>query len=188
MTSGDFAIGLSTIITGLAITVMLASLHALLTNRRKVKWDWVALLAAFYVFILIVGSWGVSFKTLGNRSINPPLWLFLVMLGEIIPLYLAGRAALPDQLLDEGVNLGAHYALVSRYLWSSVAFSYVLFLAWGFAKSGGIGELQQEWLVLAQVMVIIPLILFRQRRVHELLVPVVLLLFCFHHLNEPLFA
>jgi hypothetical protein len=188
MTSGDFAIGLSTIITGLAITVMLASLHALLTNRRKVKWDWLALLAAFYVFILIVGSWGVSFKTLGNRSINPPLWLFLVMLGEIIPLYLAGRAALPDQLLDEGVNLGAHYALVSRYLWSSVAFSYVLFLAWGFAKWGGIGELQQQWLVAAQVIVIIPLILFRQRRVHELLVPVVLLLFCFHHLNEPLFA
>jgi hypothetical protein len=27
MTSGDFAAGLSTIITGLAITVMLASLH-----------------------------------------------------------------------------------------------------------------------------------------------------------------
>ena len=39
MSSGDFAIGLGTIITGLAITVMLANLHALLVNRRKVRWD-----------------------------------------------------------------------------------------------------------------------------------------------------
>ena len=188
MTSGDFAIGLSTIITGLAMTVMLASLDALLTNRKRVKWDWVALLAAFYIFILIVGSWGVGFKVMANRSINPPLWLFLILLGEIIPLYLAARAALPDQLLDEGVNLGAHYALVSRYMWTSVAFSYALFLAWGFAKWGGMGELRQQWLVLAQVVAIIPLLLFRQRRVHEILVPVVFLLFCFHHLNEPSFA
>jgi hypothetical protein len=50
------------------------------------------------------------------------------------------------------------------------------------------GELRQQWLVLAQVIVIVPLLLFRQRRVHEWLVPLVLLLFCVHHLNEPLFA
>jgi hypothetical protein len=188
MSSGDFAVGLSTIITGLAITVILADFHGLLVNRRKVKWDWVAILAALFIFILIVGSWGVSFKMMGNRSINPPLWLFLVLLGEIIPLYLAARTALPDQLLDEGVDLGKHYALVSRYMWSSVAFSYVLFLAWGFAKWGGMGELQRQWPLIAQVIAIIPLILFRQRRVHEILVPLVLLLFCIHHLNEPLFA
>jgi len=66
--------------------------------------------------------------------------------------------------------------------------SDALFLAWGFTKWGGMGELRQQWLVLAQVVAIIPLILSRQRRVHELLVPVVLLLFCIHHLNEPLFA
>jgi hypothetical protein len=188
MSSGDFAVGLSTIITGLAITVMLASLHGLLVNRRKVRWDWVAILAALFVFMLIVGSWGVSFKALGNRSINPPLWVFLILLGEIIPMYLAARAALPDQLLDEGVNLRAHYALVSRYLWASVAVSYTLYLAWGFARWGVGAEMQRQWLVAAQLAVTIPLILFRQRRVHELLVPVIFLLFCFHHLNEPLFA
>jgi hypothetical protein len=188
MTSGDFAVGLSTIITGLAITVILAALHGLLVNRRKVKWDWVAVLAAVYVFMLIVGSWGVSFRTLGNRSINPPLWVFLLLLGEIIPMYLAARAVLPDQLLDEGVNLGSHYALVSRYLWASVAVSFILYLAWGFAKLGLTQQMQQQWLVIAQVLAIMPLIVFGNRRVHELLVPVVFLLFCVHHLNEPLFA
>ena len=188
MTSGDFSIGLSTIITGLAITVMLASLHALLVNRRRVKWDWLALLAALYTFMLIVGSWGVSFRSLGNRDINPPLWLVLIMLGEIIPMYLAARAVLPDQLLDEGVDLGRHYALVSRYLWASVAVSFILYLGWGLAKWGVAAELQRQWLLVAQLLFIAPLLLFRQRRIHELIVPVVFLLFCAHHLNEPLFA
>jgi hypothetical protein len=147
-----------------------------------------AVLAAVYVFMLIVGSWGVSFRTLGNRSINPPLWVFLILLGEIVPMYRAARAVLPDQLLDEGVDLGSHYALVSRYLWASVAVSFILYVAWGLAKWGLAQEMQRQWLVIAQVVCIVPLILFRNRRVHELLVPVVFLLFCFHHLNEPLFA
>lgn len=186
MTSGDFAIGLSTIITGLAITVMLGSIHALLVNRRKVRWDWVALLAALFVFMLIVGSWGVSFRVLGNRNINPPLWLFLLMLGGIIPMYLAARAALPDQLLEEGVDLKAHYHAVSRYLWLSIAVSFLIYVLWD-AFRGGMTELAKQWLILAQLLVVVPLIVSRRRRVHQLAVPVIVLLFCLHHLNEPLF-
>jgi hypothetical protein len=188
MTSGDFAIGLSTIITGLAITVMLANIHGLFVNRRKVKWDWLTLLAALYVFILIVDSWGVSFRTLGNRPINPPLWLFLIMLGDLIPMYLAARAIFPDYLADEGVNLATHYASVSRYLWGALAVSYLLYLGWAMGKFGAIATLQSQWPLFAQFAVVAALVVFRQRRVHELLVPVVFLLFCVHHLNEPLFA
>ena len=187
MTSGDFAIGLSTIISGLAITVMLSSIHALLVNRRKVKWDWVALTAAAFVFMLIVGSWGVGFRILANRPINPPLWLFLFMLGGIIPMYLAARAALPDQLLDEGIDLKAHYHAVSRYLWLSIGVSFLLYVAWAALRLGMAG-LHRQWLVLAQLLFVVPLAVSRRRRVHELLVPVVFALFCLHHLNEPLFA
>ena len=188
MTSGDFAIGLGTIITGLAITVMLANLHALLENRRKVRWDWLTLLAAALVFTLIVGSWGVSFRTFANREINPPLWLFLFMLGDIIPLYLAARAIFPDYLTDEGVNLAKHYDSVSRFLWASVGLSYFLYVGWAAVRFGAGEMLRSQALLLAQLAVIVPLILFRQRRLHELLVPAVFLLFSIHHLNEPLFG
>ena len=54
MTSGDFAVGLSTIITGLALTVILSSFHGLLVNRRRVKWDWVTIIAATMVFVLLM--------------------------------------------------------------------------------------------------------------------------------------
>src|SRR5262245_1133905 len=40
MPSGDFAIGLMTIITGLAIADMVASTHLLLMHRARVQWDW----------------------------------------------------------------------------------------------------------------------------------------------------
>ena len=188
MTSGDFAIGLSTIITGLAITVMLANLHALLVNRRRVRWDWLTLLAGAFVFMLIVDSWGVGFRTLGNRPINPPLWLFLIMLGDIIPMYLAARAIFPDYLTDEGVNLATHYASISRFLWAALVWSYVLFLAWSIWKFGGALVMRTQWLLAAQLAVAVPLLFIRRRRVHEVLVPVIVLLFCIHLLNEPLFA
>ena len=188
MSSGDFAIGLGTIITGLAITVMLANLHALLVNRRKVRWDWIVLLTAALVFMLIVGSWGVSFRTLGNRAVNPPLWLFLFMLLDIIPMYLAARAVFPDYLADEGVNLADHYASVSRYIWVSIGISYVLFALWNAAHMGGEETVRTQALLIAQIVAIVPLILSRSRRVHGFMVPIVVLLFCVHHLNERLFA
>jgi hypothetical protein len=48
--------------------------------------------------------------------------------------------------------------------------------------------MQNDRLLAAQLLVAIPLVLIGRRRVHELLVPVIVLLFCIHHLNEPLFA
>ena len=137
-------------------------------------------------YMLIVGSWGVSFRVLGNRNINPPLWLFLLMLGGIIPMYLAARAALPDQLLEEGVDLKAHYHAVSHYLWLSIAVSFLIYVLWD-AFRGGMTELAKQWLILAQLLFVVPLIVSRRRRVHELAVPVIVVLFCLHHLNEPLF-
>jgi ferredoxin len=48
-------------------------------------------------------------------------------------------------------------------------------------------ELAKQWLILAQLLFVVPLIVSRRRRVHELAVPVIVVLFCLHHLNEPLF-
>ena len=52
MLSGDFGIGLMAIITGLAIADMVASTHGLLMDRRRVRWDWLAALAATFIFLL----------------------------------------------------------------------------------------------------------------------------------------
>ena len=188
MLSGDFAIGLMTIITGLAIADMVASSHGLLMNRAHVRWDWLAILAAVFIFLLIVSSWGISYRTMGNQMINPPLWLFVIGLSQIIPLYLSARASLPDAVDDKGVSLAAHYAEVRRYFWASVAFTYLMFVAYG-AVVLGPGVLLGAYLSpTAQLAMMAVLVAVPDRRVHALLVPVIVALFCYDHLLGPMFS
>ena len=61
MSGGGYLLGLILVITGLAISDLIVSLHGVLMNRHKVKWDWLALLAAAYIFLMIVNSWESAF-------------------------------------------------------------------------------------------------------------------------------
>ena len=188
MLSGDFAIGLMTIITGLAIADMVASMHVVFMSRRQVQWDWLAILAAAYIFLLIVSSWGISYRTMGNQMINPPLWLFVVGLSQIIPLYLAARASLPDAVDPEGVSLAIHYAKVHRYFWVSLGFTYLMFVAYG-AFILGPGVLAGSYFSsTAQLVMIAVLVAVPDRRVHAIFVPMIVLLFCYDHLFSPMFS
>jgi hypothetical protein len=188
MLSGDFAIGLMTIITGLAIADMVASTHSLLMNRKRVQWDWLAILAAIYVFLLIVSSWGISYRTMGNQMINPPLWLFVVGLSQIIPLYLSARASLPDAVDEKGVSLAAHYAEIRRYFWASVGFTYLMFVAYGVVILGPSVLWGSYLSPAAQTVMMAVLVVVPSRRIHAALVPIIVLLFCYDHLVSPMFS
>jgi hypothetical protein len=189
MTGGEYLLGLILIITGLAISDMVVSLHAILLKRQLVKWDWLALMAAAYVFLMIVNSWGVSFKSWNFPDVNPPLWQFLELLGQIIPLYLAARASLPDEVPDEGVDLARHYASISRYLWAAVATTLILYLVGlAFGRGAIIPAIELNWGVVAQLALILPLIAFGNRKLHAICVPLVMLLFSIDHLTVPMFG
>ena len=188
MLSGDFAIGLMTIITGLAIADMVASTHGLLMNRNQVRWDWLATLVAVYIFLLIVSSWGISYRTMGNQMIDPPLWLFVVGLSQIVPLYLAARSSLPDAVGEKGVSLAAHYQQVSRYFWASVGFTYLIYVAYNVYTFGPEVILGLYLSPLAQLLMMGLLVIVPSRRVHALLVPVIFALFCYDHLMGPMFG
>ena len=188
MLSGDFAIGLMTIITGLAIADMVASTHLPFMNRARVQWDWLAILAALLIFLLIVSSWGISYRAMGNQQIDPPLWLFVIGLSQVIPVYLAARASLPDEVGKEGVSLAAHYAEVSRYFWAAVAFTYFVFVAYGAYMDGPASLIGAHFSPAAQLLMMLVLIIVPGRRVHAMLVPVIFLLFCYSHLLNPMFA
>jgi hypothetical protein len=188
MLSGDFAIGLMTIITGLAIADMVASMHSLLLNRERVRWDWLATLVAIYIFLLIVSSWGISYRTMGNQMINPPLWLFVLGLSQIIPLYLSARASLPDAVGDKGVSLAAHYGEVRRYFWLSVAFTYLMFIGYAVYVLGPAVLLGSYFSPFAQLLLMAVLIALANRRVHALLVPAIFVLFCYDHMFHAMFS
>ena len=188
MLTGDYAIGLLTIITGLAIADVVASLHVLLVNRARVRWDWLAMLAPLFIVLLIVAIWGISYRNMGNRQFDPPLWSFAARLAQIIPMYLAARASLPDAVGKEGVGLADHYASVSRYFWASVAITYIIFLAFNVYRLGAGALVGPYASPAAQLLMMFVLVAVPRRRVHALLVPAIFALFCYDHLTRPMFS
>jgi hypothetical protein len=188
MSSGEFVIGLMTIITGLAIADMIVSLHGLLLHRSRIKWDWLSLLVALLVFLTIVATWGVYFRDFASEPPNPPLWRFSVILVQAIAIYLAARASLPDEVGAEGCRLADHYEQVSSYLWASLSFTYVIYIGSKLSRLGWLSIVDTYLPATLQLLFMLVLIFVRQRRIHAWLAPVVVALFFYDHLTEPMFG
>ena len=140
--------------------------------------------AVVFIFLLIIVSWGLNFQSWHQPGVNPTIWSFVVTLGQIIPLYLAARAFLPDQVPPDGVDLAAHYAWVSRYFWSAVAVTYGLYLlAVLYARPSLHDFIQARWNGTVQLILMLVLIAFPQRRLHAIVVPIIMILFVFDHLT-----
>jgi hypothetical protein len=180
----NYLLGLLVIITGLAISDLVVSLHGVLLNRRLVKWDWLALAAAAFIFLVVVVSWGIGFRAWHQRDVNPTIWAFLVTLAQLIPLYLAARASLPDEIDPKGVDLAGHYAYVSRYFWSAIAVSYGLYLVAVIATRPFSEQLLRDrWNGTTQLILMLVLIALPSRAVHRLVVPAIMLLFVLDHMT-----
>lgn len=192
MSGTDYVLGLLAIVSGLAISDMVVSLHGLLINRRNVAWDWLCLIAALFVLLLIVGAWRISFVAFQGISAGPPIWVFLVVLLQTACLYLAARAALPDRVeIGQKVDLAAHYGFVDRYLWSTIAFFYASFAMLNGLGHFLLGRVQFPDLVL-QSLIALPLIvalaIWPTRRLHRIVVPILLIWLCFRLLPGRLLA
>ena len=187
MTAGEYVLALMLIISGLAISDMVASLHGLLLYRRSVKWDWLALAAGAYVLLVIINSWGLSYRAFSRGTEQLQLWSFLLVLCQVIPLYLAARASLPDQV-SEDTDLQTHYDFISRYFWTCLVTAFGVYLLIGFRRGSFMDNIHSEWTAAAQFGLMLVLIAYPSRRLHQLLVPLMLLLFCIGHLLKPLFG
>ena len=186
MSADEYVLGLMLVISGLAITDMVASLHVVLLHRRSIRWDWLALTAAAYILLVIVNSWGISFRAFNRGEDQLQLWSFVLVLCQVIPLYLAARASLPDQMVG-GLDLGEHYAFVCRYLWVSIAICFTMYLLISFRRGSVIESLESDWTAPAQLLLTIVLIASPRREVHRIVVPLMIVLLSVGHLTGPLF-
>lgn len=122
--SAEYIAVLVSIVIGLALADLLASLHRLLRAGRRVRWDWAAPLAAILVVMTLVMLWWAFYQP----SAEP------VSIGEFLPdfvtlvlLFLLAGAALPDEVPPEGLSLRTYYDRNGPYFWS--LFSATLRLA-----------------------------------------------------------
>lgn len=182
MSGADFIVGLLTIVTGLAICDMIVSLHGLLINRREVKWDWLALVSASYVLLAIINTWRMTYVGFQDAARGPAIWVFLLILMQNVGLYLAARTALPDKVeLGEPFDLGAYYDFIDRYLWSAIMTANVAYLALSILGLLTRGTLPYQNLFI-QILIGLPLILalvvWPNRKLHRLAVPLLFVWQC----------
>ena len=182
MSGADFIVGLLTIVTGLALCDMIVSLHGLLINRRHVKWDWLALVSAAYVVIAIIGTWRMTYVGFQDAVKGPAIWVFLLILMQNVGLYLAARTALPDKVeLGEPFDLAAYYDFVDRYLWSALLTSHGVYIVLSILGLIARGTLLYQDLFVQNLMgfpLILALVVWPNRKLHRLVVPLVFLWLC----------
>ncbi|RYG15851.1 MAG: hypothetical protein EON96_09855 [Caulobacteraceae bacterium] len=122
----EYFLGLTAIVSGLALTDMVSSLHGLLRRFRLVRWDFLPLTVAGVVLFGILYGWFVGFMSDWQAM---PFWMFANAVAAMIALFLAAKAVLPD---DDGsrdeVDLLAHYRSSNRYVWLSLAALNALYM------------------------------------------------------------
>lgn len=182
MSGADYILGLLAIITGLAISDMIVSLHGLLINRRHVRWDWLPLVAAASVLLLIISTWRHLYVGFQGAVKGPPIWVFVTVLASNVGLYLAARAALPDRVnIGEQFDLRDHYDFVDRYLWSALAFSYATVIVLSGLEPLVLGKMQFPNTFIHAVLalpVILALAIWPVRKLHRVVVPLLFLWIC----------
>jgi hypothetical protein len=116
----EYITALVAVVIGLAIADLATSLHRLLRYRKMVRWDWVAPLAALLVLVELFNLWwrwrGFTGTTMGAVV---PYFVALIL------IYLAASIALPDEVPEGGLDLGAYFDEVRNYFW----FVYTTYVA-----------------------------------------------------------
>ena len=136
MRAFEYALGLFSVLIGLAIADIATSFHRLVRSTAAVKWDPLALLAALYALLIAVGMW---FDLWGVRGVEATrhFFFYLVMIALLFMVFLVAAAALPDDP-ESGRDLRAFYARNQRYFWTLIALFQLGYLLLGLYFAGGL--------------------------------------------------
>jgi hypothetical protein len=167
----EYAMGLFSVLIGLAVADIATSFHRLVRSRSTVTWDPLTLLGAFFALCLAIGMW---FDLWGVRNVTATRHFFFYMsiVAELFIVFLIAAASLPEEA-HGGVDLRAFYAENRRYFWSLVAVFEVGYLVHGFYFIGSFLDRMPREIIVATLVqwigaIVIPivLVLVKRRSVH----------------------
>ena len=184
----EYITTLVSVLIGLAIADMATSLHKLLRNRRKVRWDWVAPMAALVILIELFGLWWNWRKFNGDSIADvAPYFAMLVL------MFLAASATLPDDVPEDGLDLGAYFDETRAYFWAVYGiYVSIWIIGWTIDEirsgTGFVGLLREFYFDYPWIIACFVLVFVRKRWLSGALLIVTLLqlLFGFDWWNRPL--
>ena len=179
MTPFDYAIGLISIVVGLALADIAGNLQRLLRCGRAVKWDGRVLLSVTLAIVMITGMWFALWSIRGvNAVLSYPFFLSLFL--EFMVLYLICAACLPDEPVANR-DLTVYYEHNSRYLWTLFALfqiaAFVHAIYFASLRSSDYRSLLSTGILMAAPAILSFLLAFTRSRAFHYLAVVALLLF-----------
>ena len=125
----EFALGLFSVLIGLAIADVATSFHRLMRAQPRVRWDPLTLLSALFAIVITVGMW---FDLWGIRHATSVrhFFLYLALVGAFFVLFLIAASSLPDEAAG-GADLREFYGRNRRYFWSLVMLFEITYVAFG---------------------------------------------------------
>ena len=167
----EYALGIFSVLIGLAVADIAASFHRLLRHRSHVRWDPLVVLSAAYALCMAVYMW---FDIWGVRHfVATRHFLFYVgIVGQLFLLFLVAAASLPDEP-GASMDLREYYAGNSRYFWSLVTLFQLVYFAFGVYFAGGEPSGMPFWatalmwtLMSAPLVIALALTVWRSRALH----------------------
>jgi len=167
----EYALGLFSVLVGLAIADIATSFHRLVRSRQAVTWDPLTLLGALYALLTAIGMW---FDLWGVRDVASArhFFFYLIMVADLFIVFLIAAASLPDDA-DSGRDLREFYAGNRRYFWGLIALFQLGYILLGLYFAGGLLSNAPRYYRFAfatqmSVLFLVPvaLVLFRSRTLH----------------------
>jgi hypothetical protein len=121
----EYLLVFASVILALAVGDVMISLNRLLQAGAKVKWDWLAPMAAAVVFLKIVTQWWGWFGA-SQVAAGITFGMYLGVLAGAVLLFLLAATALPDGIEETGVDLRKYYEEVQRRFWLLFAAHWVV--------------------------------------------------------------
>jgi hypothetical protein len=179
----EYAIGVFSVLIGLAIADIATSFHRLLRSKSPVIWDPLALMAALYALCMAIYMW---FDLWGVRHIAATrnFLFYLGIFGMLFVLFLVAAASLPDE--NTATDLRVFYAENRRRFWLLVVLFQLGYVAAGIYFMGGMPKLPTLINVLLTIQMFAPLALSlmllatKSRGIHYIGIGLLFVVMLFH--------
>jgi hypothetical protein len=138
--SFEFALGLFSVLVGLAIADIATSFSRLVRRGSRVSWDPLALLAALFALLVAVNMW---FDLWHVRDVagSRHYFFYLWTVAELFLVYLMATVSLPEEPDREG-DLRTYYEHNRRHFWTLVLLFRISYTAHWFYYSA---YQEQNW-------------------------------------------
>ncbi len=109
-----------TIIYGLMLADLFISFHKLISIKKKVKWHWLPILTAWYLFVVILKNWW-DLTSLESDFQWMNIGFFIIYGHLFLLLFLLVSTVLPDVNGEKLYDLKKYYFENHRYFWGLMA-------------------------------------------------------------------